>query len=131
MIHYGLPLNGGLVEVEQQAPPWSADRPHALAIVAFQALFFIVVGIFLLNILFAIIVDEFGRLRERRSLASTERFSRCLVCSIERETFQRKGIDYMHHVITQHNIVAYLYFFAHLKYTDVAKFGRAERQIYR
>jgi uncharacterized membrane protein YgcG len=128
-IHYGVQLLGGLVQVEVNPPEWESEG-FATALVLYQMLFFIVVGVFLINILLALIVDEFGNLRSQRQVANTERFTRCLVCSIERETFQRNGVDFGHHIRVEHNIVHYLYLFAHLKYTSVLEFGATERYIY-
>jgi hypothetical protein len=129
-IYYGVPLNGGLVQVDAVTPPWSARPGLAVGIVAYQLLFFVVVGTFMINILLALIVDEFGNLRGKRALANTERFTRCFVCSIERETFLRNGVDFAHHIRFEHNIVHYMYFFAHLKYADVLKYGAAERYVF-
>lgn len=48
---------------------------------------FFLVKIVFLNVIFAIIVDEFVAIRERRAVAQEKMESQCFVCSIPREEF--------------------------------------------
>jgi hypothetical protein len=89
--------------------------------------FYLIFGLLLLNIFLAIIVDTFSELRDGKKEADQAKANSCYVCSIERETFKRKGVgkffkklvftllDFVSHITSDHNIFHYLYFFAYVK----------------
>jgi hypothetical protein len=39
----------------------------------------------------------------------------CLICSKERDEFNECGLDFEHHITTEHNAIYYYYFLAYLK----------------
>jgi len=76
---------------------------------------FFLVKIVFLNVIFAIIVDEFVAIRERRAVAQEKMESQCFVCSIPREEFLSNAKDFTTHLRSEHNYIHYLYFFAYLR----------------
>jgi len=78
-------------------------------------MFYLTFQIFLLNVVLAIIVDIFGGLRDQKDEAKAALANSCFICSIERDTFKRKGVEYLNHIENDHNIWHYVYFFAYLK----------------
>ncbi|KAF2077069.1 hypothetical protein CYY_001636 [Polysphondylium violaceum] len=117
-LFYGLPTQGQLVQFvsyNSYEPDTNTGTGHTVAWTAYNLVFYIIVSIILLNVILGIIVDTFGQLRDQR--ASTEEYKSnvCFICSIERETFQKKSIDFLKHIEDDHNKWHYLYFFAYLK----------------
>ncbi|EFA86157.1 inositol 1,4,5-trisphosphate receptor-like protein [Heterostelium album PN500] len=117
-IFYGVPTSGQLV----QFVIFKFDQAYSnngtafvLAWTVFCVVFYVVTSIFLLNVILGIIVDTFGQLRDQRALTEDYKANICFICSIDRETFQKKGIDFNKHVEDDHNKWYYLYFFAYLK----------------
>ena len=46
----------------------------------------------MLNLVLAVIVDNFGELRDARKDAQNAKSTICFICSIERERFKKEGI---------------------------------------
>lgn len=125
MMYYGLASNGGLFEFTQPyvVDPWDGTIPsQSYAWVAFVVIYFFIMGPVLLNVVFAIIVDTFGQLREARKEAKDNLGISCFICSLERDAFQQKARDFNVHLDQEHNRLHYLYFFAYLK--DLAQRGQ-------
>jgi len=102
------------------------DGGETALLVIFNVFSFVLVGIILFNIIFAVIVDKFGQLRDKRTEITLDRANRCFVCSIEREVFQqqysekgkRTGVGnqgYLNHVNYDHRPWDYLFLFVYLK----------------
>jgi Ca2+/Na+ antiporter len=77
------------------------------ALLIWQFTFFVVVITILLNIIFGIIIDTFGELREHKNVVENDMTNNCFVCSIERYTIDRfqlttGGFD--HHIHEDHNM---------------------------
>eukprot|EP00004_Rigifila_ramosa_P007532 TRINITY_DN1851_c0_g1_i3.p1 TRINITY_DN1851_c0_g1~~TRINITY_DN1851_c0_g1_i3.p1 ORF type:complete len:2531 (+),score=660.03 TRINITY_DN1851_c0_g1_i3:1073-7594(+) len=99
--------------------------------VFFDFSFFIFVIIILLNMIFGIILDTFGQLRDQKSEVENDIQSKCFICSIDNYTFQRhtqKGFE--HHIEHEHNIWAYLFFFMHLREKDHTEFTGQETYVH-
>jgi hypothetical protein len=83
--------------------------------IAFQLLFFGLVNLIFLNIIFGIIVDSFGQLREQREFVNQDQTSKCFMCGIEQNEFDKAvpgGFE--HHVKNEHNMWRYLLFMHHV-----------------
>ena len=96
--HIGISFAGAPKEFVKIAP-WD-DIGSFMGTVIFDILFYVMVGMILFNIIFAVIVDKFGQLRDTRAFMKADWESRCFICSIEREVFQR--------VISEKNIGLFL-----------------------
>ncbi|GAM26988.1 hypothetical protein SAMD00019534_101630, partial [Acytostelium subglobosum LB1] len=117
-VFYGVPTSGQLVQFVKfqfDNPNTNAGTGLLLAWTVFCVIFYVVTTIFLLNVILGIIVDTFGQIRDQRSITEEYKANYCFICSIDRETFQKKGIDFNKHVEDDHNKWYYLYFFAYLK----------------
>eukprot|EP00299_Pterocystis_sp_00344_P013936 c6880_g1_i1.p1 GENE.c6880_g1_i1~~c6880_g1_i1.p1 ORF type:complete len:942 (-),score=263.87 c6880_g1_i1:54-2879(-) len=111
-------LNGGLRKGDVgellQDAEWGS-----VTLIIWQFSFFVIVITVLLNIIFGIIIDTFGELRENKNQIENDMNNRCFICSIDRYTLDRnqsttKGFDY--HCAEDHNLWHYLNFYVHLKY---------------
>ncbi|KAL6040039.1 hypothetical protein QOT17_025547 [Balamuthia mandrillaris] len=116
-LNYGITGGGGLLDSlanYENGDEWS----YRIGVVAFFLIFWIVVGLVLLNIILAIIVDTFGEFRDRDGEYSTALENSCMICSLPRERFQKLGGRevYQSHIHSEHNFFYYLYFFAYLKH---------------
>ena len=52
--------------------------------------FFVVVSILMLNLLFGIIIDAFGNLRDERKFIDEDVRDKCFICGYSRFTFEAK-----------------------------------------
>lgn len=54
--------------------------------------FFAVIVLILMNVLFGIIVDSFGALREEKNFQQDDSINLCFVCNLKRDMFDRYGL---------------------------------------
>uniref|UniRef100_A0A1I8FJM8 Ion_trans domain-containing protein n=1 Tax=Macrostomum lignano TaxID=282301 RepID=A0A1I8FJM8_9PLAT len=83
----------------------------------FSITFFVLISTIGLNIIFGIIVDTFSQLRDKKWLAETDMRNCCFICSRNNYDFEHHGQGFDHHVRTEHNMWAYIFFFIHLEDT--------------
>ena len=77
-------------------------------------LFYIVVILFLLNIVNSIIVNTFTQIREDSNQKEEDEKNRCFICNISRIEFQKNKIDIGYHRKYEHNTNNYIKFFVFL-----------------
>ena len=92
----------------------------------FQVSFYAVVVVILLSVLFGIIIDTFGQLRDERQAQTNALRSRCFVCALPGVQFDREGIGFAHHIRTEHSPAAYLDYVVHLHEKHEADGGDTE-----
>ncbi len=95
--------------------------------IAFQFAYFAVVITILLNIIFGIIIDTFGELRQRKADTEEDIANKCFICSIDRYTFDRytQG-GFLVHIKEEHNMWQYIFFMVHLNVKDPNNYTGAE-----
>ncbi|KAJ3127785.1 hypothetical protein HK098_005784 [Nowakowskiella sp. JEL0407] len=91
--------------------------------------FFFVVIVFLLNVIFGIIFDTFGQLREENQAIEQDLKTTCFICSIHSSEFERHAEGFEMHTRNDHNLWHYLYFFVHLKLKDPTEYTSHESYI--
>nr|KAJ3421656.1 hypothetical protein HK105_002785 [Polyrhizophydium stewartii] len=91
--------------------------------------FFLIVVVFLLNVIFGIIFDTFGQIREEHNETEADLKSSCFICSIHASEFQRHADGFEFHVRHEHNIWHYLFFLVHLSTKDVTEYTSHESYV--
>ncbi|KAJ1566124.1 Inositol 1,4,5-trisphosphate receptor type 2 [Nowakowskiella sp. JEL0078] len=91
--------------------------------------FFLIVIVFLLNVIFGIIFDTFGQLREENQSIQDDLKSTCFICSINASEFERHAEGFQVHTKYDHNIWHYLYFLVHLKMKDPTEYTSHESYV--
>lgn len=94
----------------QSEPSFSLYTSRAV----FDLFFFIVVTILGLNVIVAIIIDRFSELRSERDKINRDQRNCCFICGIDNDTFERNAEGFAHHVLYDHNMWNYIYFYLHL-----------------
>ncbi|PRP87028.1 inositol 1,4,5-trisphosphate receptor-like protein [Planoprotostelium fungivorum] len=112
-LYAGIPSAGGLNQLVN-GYQWS-DAGDTWFFIIYVVFYYVIFGLLMLNIFLAIIVDTFSELRDIRQQARTSRVQNCFICSIEREAFKRKGIEFHNHVSNEHNTWHYFYFLVYLR----------------
>ena len=105
VINYGIRLGGGLGEATSYVPEYSTLFEVQFL---FNLTFFFFINIIALNMLFGIIIDGFGKLRDKEFEMENALSRFCLVCSIQKTDLEAKGIDFFFHTNIQHNIEDYV-----------------------
>ncbi|KAA3679890.1 ryanodine receptor 2 [Paragonimus westermani] len=109
-LHTGLRAGGGIGdEIE---PPdgdeWENSR------ILFDLTFFFFVIIILLAIIQGLIIDAFGDLRDQLEQVKEDLESKCFICGIGKEYFEKFPHGFEQHVEKEHNFANYMYFLMHI-----------------
>jgi len=108
-----LRANGGIGDnlappvpvAENQAQRWSFDLTY---FVIFEVLF--------LKLVFGIILDTFGELRETRDEITQDQQSQCFICGLDQSDFDRvPNGGFSNHIENEHQMWYYLYFMHYCK----------------
>ena len=73
----------------------------------FDMSFYIILKLLLLNIVFGIILDSFGELRETQSIKRNDLENHCFICHKNRFEFEKCGIKFENHIKFEHNLWSY------------------------
>jgi hypothetical protein len=138
-VHNGVISGGGMGDYLSYGlgwQPWMSGatfydyEAYALRLF-FDLSYFICVIVLLLNIIFGIILDTFGSLRENAKIKHELMTSLCFVCGIEKNDFDdaangdsTKG--FQPHIKEEHNMWNYLFFLLYLKHKDKTEYTGAE-----
>jgi hypothetical protein len=107
--------------------------PQYLGRVFFDLAFFIIVGIFLFNIITGLMVDTFSALREEAQARSDQLDNECYVCGFTRTVYDDLGLpspSFDHHKDRSHYIWNYLYFIQYLQQKDQTEFSGVESYVF-
>jgi inositol 1,4,5-triphosphate receptor type 1 len=91
--------------------------------------YWFLVCIILLNVIFGIIIDSFGELRQHRQMIKGKISNECFICGIDRFTFDTKGNGFDHHVEMEHPKWNYLYLFVMLREKEPTEYNGWEQHV--
>ena len=113
IFNHGVRSGGGIGDLLE---PKNYTDEKALYFLRFFSdfIFYIIVGLLLLNILNGVIVTTFSQIREESSKKEEDQKNRCFICNINRIEFQKNKIDFTEHQKFEHNTNNYIKFFIFL-----------------
>ena len=128
-LHNGMLSGGGVGDYSSFELGHGVISPNVDIIRFFFNLsFFFVIIVLLLNIIFGIIIDTFGNLRDTQNEKAQIQRSRCFICGIEKDEFDNKyasqgrtqleGPGFNHHYKHEHNQWDYMYYTMYLHSMD-------------
>jgi len=128
VINLGVRQGGGIGDV-MDATHW--DDPDNMTRIVYDSTFFFLVIVILLNIIFGIIIDTFGELRQDNKNILDDMENTCFICGINRYTFDRESKDgFETHARQDHNMWNYLYLIMHLRDKDSTEFTGPEQYVF-
>lgn len=106
--------------------------------ITYDVFFFVIIIVLLLNIIFGIIIDTFGKLREDASDKKNLQNNFCFICDISRDAFEaaahgKQGEEskgdsaFLTHIKKEHNMWDYIFFLIYLKTKDPNNYFGIER----
>lgn len=112
----GLRAGGGVGDVMK---PWTWGEKDLLPRVQYDLLFYVIVNVIFLNIMFGIIIDTFGQMRDEKREKEADMHGLCFICGLESDVLEKIAPNGFHtHVRNEHNMWMYLYFMHHLRRKD-------------
>lgn len=141
-------LHGGFLSGGGIADHIRGDLGHELILsdsrslstrIAYDIAFFVVIIVLLMNIIFGIIIDTFGQLREESSEKNELMASFCFICGLSKDIFDARasnaaigggeGLNFLGHIDREHNMWDYMFFLIHLAEKDVNEYNGLESYV--
>jgi hypothetical protein len=128
VFYQGMSESGNLKTSLRTASP---GQYNYIPRIVFDSVFFVWVGIVLMNIVTGLMVDTFSALRgekvERQKILESE----CFVCGLQRGVYDDLGLgpgtpSFVQHLATDHDLWMYVYFVAYLKEKDPTEYNGIE-----
>ncbi|XP_013392084.1 ryanodine receptor [Lingula anatina] len=109
-LYVGVRAGGGIGD-EIEAPD---GDPYEVYRILFDITFFFFVIVILLAIMQGLIIDAFGELRDQLEQVKEDMESKCFICGIGKEYFDKVPHGFEQHVMNEHNFANYMFFLMHL-----------------
>lgn len=106
--------NGGGVADSMEPYEYGKEEKFPLKQV-FDLTFFIIINIIILNIVFGVIIDTFGEMRDEALERADKLESTCLVCLNTKSSVEDMNVDFTAHKEIDHSIWLYVYYIKYLK----------------
>ena len=90
------------------------DDAHLFWGLVFAVTFFLVVVLVLFNIFFGIILDTFSQMRQEKNAIRQGNRSRCFICGLDSNVYDREGRGFENHVNFEHNMWDFLHLYIYL-----------------
>ncbi|CAD8052984.1 unnamed protein product [Paramecium sonneborni] len=118
-INFGLRSGSGLGDSMKEYPEPYEDPTLYWGRYFFDFSFFIIFNILFIQIIFGIILDTFGELRDERQALVKEIEGKCFVCSLDKNDIDTKGTTGWHqHIYLEHSVYHMLYYIIYIKNKD-------------
>ena len=111
-MNLGLRFGGGIAE-SMKLYHYGADLNFGYKLL-YDISFFIILNIIILNIVFGVIIDTFGEMRDEAYERDEKLKNTCLLCLNERQDVEEAGVNFKSHKENEHDIWLYIYFIKYL-----------------
>jgi hypothetical protein len=128
-LFYGGLQEGGNAKAILQ--PNEPGRYSYLPRIVFDSVFFIWVGIVLVNVITGLMVDTFSSIREENATREETLETDCFVCGLQRSAYEDLGLapgsaSFEAHLKEDHDLWTYVWFLTYLKKKDPTEFNGVE-----
>jgi len=129
VIIYGLRSHGGFGDMLEK-PQFLKDRLTYYGRFFHDLVFFIVIIVFLLNIIFGIIIVSFRDLRINTSKKEYDIQNICFICGDSKEELEKQNISFREHTDQVHSIWNYMYYIILVKNSDPTDLNSVNSYVY-
>ncbi|KAM4600943.1 ryanodine receptor 3 [Polymixia lowei] len=126
-MYVGVRAGGGIGD-ELEDP---AGDPYELYRILFDITFFFFVIVILLAIIQGLIIDAFGELRDQQEQVKEDMETKCFICSIGNDYFDRTPHGFETHTLQEHNLANYLFFLMYLINKDETEHTGQESYVWK
>ena len=113
VLNFGIRSGGGIGDVIQPIPYEGHNTASFFWMAIFNLSFYVIVIILLLSIIFGMIIDTFGEIRDENIKMRNNRRNICSVCGLERAEIE-KYADFEQHRAIEHSKWTYVFYVAYL-----------------
>ncbi|XP_033991407.1 ryanodine receptor 3 isoform X2 [Trematomus bernacchii] len=126
-MYVGVRAGGGIGD-ELEDP---AGDPYELYRIMFDITFFFFVIVILLAIIQGLIIDAFGELRDQQEQVKEDMETKCFICGIGNDYFDRTPHGFETHTLQEHNLANYLFFLMYLINKDETEHTGQESYVWK
>nr|XP_009293050.1 ryanodine receptor 3 isoform X3 [Danio rerio] len=126
-MYVGVRAGGGIGD-EIEDP---AGDPYELYRILFDITFFFFVIVILLAIIQGLIIDAFGELRDQQEQVKEDMETKCFICGIGNDYFDRTPHGFETHTLQEHNLANYLFFLMYLINKDETEHTGQESYVWK
>jgi hypothetical protein len=112
----GIKQHGGIGDALIQ--PERSDSQY-WSLMIYNLLYFAIVINILFSIVFGIIIDTFGELRDQNQAEQKDIQENCFICGNQRFLFEIRRINWGFHINMEHNPTAYLAFLIYIRHKNI------------
>ena len=91
---------------------------HFIHRFSFDLLFFWLIEAIMLKIVYGIILDSFGELRQAHYLIEQDMANNCFICNVEKDECEKNNISFYEHCNEVHNVWDYAFYMITLRMQD-------------
>jgi len=126
-LNNGLRLTGGIGDILVKVP-WD-EKGKYYNKWFFEFSYFLIVVVLILNIFLGIIVSTFAQLRDEKKSIQQDTENCCFICNIDRQTFDKDGDGFEHHIKHDHYLWNYISYKVHLMEKDQTEYTGVETYV--
>jgi hypothetical protein len=131
VFYQGMSEAGNLKSVLRTASPGSFNY---IPRIIYDSVYFVWVGIVLVNIITGLMVDTFSAIRGDKADRAETLETDCFVCGMQRSAYEDLGLkpgspSFAHHLARDHDLWTYVYFVAYLKKKDPTEYNGIESYV--
>uniref|UniRef100_A0A8C3B4F7 Ryanodine receptor 3 n=1 Tax=Cyclopterus lumpus TaxID=8103 RepID=A0A8C3B4F7_CYCLU len=126
-MYVGVRAGGGIGD-ELEDP---AGDAYELYRILFDITFFFFVIVILLAIIQGLIIDAFGELRDQQEQVNEDMATKCFICGIGNDYFDRTPHGFETHTLQEHNLANYLFFLMYLINKDETEHTGQESYVWK
>ena len=115
VLDWGVRMGGGVGEALASSLEGGSTYAKRLPL---DLLFFIIVNIIILKIVFGIILDALGELREARWASERDMYEKCFICRRTRNQLELHGAGWTPHILYEHSLFAYVAYTLYVLHKD-------------
>ncbi|MGH0131347.1 UNVERIFIED_CONTAM: hypothetical protein FKN15_047691 [Acipenser sinensis] len=126
-MYVGVRAGGGIGD-ELEDP---AGDPYEMYRIIFDITFFFFVIVILLAIIQGLIIDAFGELRDQQEQVREDMETKCFICGIGNDYFDRVPHGFETHTLEEHNLANYLFFLMYIINKDETEHTGQESYVWK
>ncbi len=142
-MHYGMLFGGGIGDylageqgtlgMDSGGASGYLTKDNVASRIIYEMAFFIIVIVLMMNIVFGIIVDTFGELRDEHNQRDNFLRQFCFMCGLNRSVFDanvsKGSTNYDNHIASEHNLWDYVFFLIYLEHKDEDEYTGVETYV--
>ncbi|KAL4441627.1 hypothetical protein ABPG74_021559 [Tetrahymena malaccensis] len=128
-LNYGLRTDGGISNTLRRQSFEFDNRGTYIFRVIFDVSWFAMINVIFINIIFGVIIDTFGQLRDKKREVIEDMKNVCFICGLERYMFDKHADGFNNHIERDHQLWNYIFYMYYLSKKDSTDFNGVETEV--